>query len=293
MTIKRATQQVKETLSKVASMNPDNMASGGLMDDFDGTITKVRLVPWDYNGNIDHDVLAAAVTIQPDEGDEFTQHYSAGDLESFMPSMDGKEPISGDDDDREGIYALQVGKKEQLNNNSNWAQFLKAAIDAGFDTSRMTAEVTFLEGVYGHFNRIPQKKRSGIVVTPRPGQKEAKQDRPQEILVITEIKEAPKAAKVTNGSGKAAPAKTSAKPAGKAAKDDGDDLDDRLAAVIVEAIEAADGVLLKTKLAGIAMKAFQGPEKAKAVKRATDVAFLESRGEDWAFDADEGQLLAV
>ena len=50
---------------RVASMNPDNFVSGGLMDDFDGVITKARFAPWDYDGKIDHHVLAVAVSITP------------------------------------------------------------------------------------------------------------------------------------------------------------------------------------------------------------------------------------
>ena len=72
--------------SEVASMNPDNMAAAGLADDFDGEVTEVRLVPFNYDGNIDHHVLSARVTITPDKDsdfEEFQQYYSAGDLEFF------------------------------------------------------------------------------------------------------------------------------------------------------------------------------------------------------------------
>ena len=47
-------------VARVASMNPDNMLAAGLKSDFDGLITKVRLCPWDYDGKLDHHVLAVA-----------------------------------------------------------------------------------------------------------------------------------------------------------------------------------------------------------------------------------------
>ena len=62
---------------RAASIRPDMMVQAGLMDDFDGTIIKARYKPWDYDGKIDHDVLAVAVTLQPEEGEPFVQHYSA------------------------------------------------------------------------------------------------------------------------------------------------------------------------------------------------------------------------
>jgi hypothetical protein len=289
MAIKRAAATVEETPSAVASMNPDNMLSGGLMDDFDGTIVKARLVPWDYNGNVDHHVLAVALTIQPDDDEKpFVQHYSAGDLESFAPSMDGKHPVdldNGEGEDLEGIYAIRVGKKDQLNNNSNWAHFTGAALDAGFERSNLGAAVTWAEGLYCHFNRVPQKKRSGIVVTPTGG--DAKRARNNDVLVITEIK----GAKAT----KATVAKTTKPaPATKAAPEAaGDDFDEQLTTVVTEAVVAAgESGLAKSKLASIAIKAFQGADKAKAVKRVNDVKFLESL-EAVVFDADTNILTSI
>jgi hypothetical protein len=281
----KSASKVEEAPAAVASMNPDNMLAGGLKDDFDGEVVKARLVPWDYDGNLDHHILAVALTVQPDDENEpFVQHYSCGELEQFVPSMDGKSPVdleNGEGEALEGIYALRVGKKEQLNNNTNWAHFVGAVIDAGFPKGQLGAAVTFIEGTYGHWNRVPQKKRSGIVVQPQQG--ENKRARSNDILVITEIKEKPAGAK------KPAAGKSSA----PAAAANGGDLDDRLREVVTEAVLAAgDTGLPKAKLAGLAIKAFAGAEKAKAVKRVSETAFLES-SETWAFDADSGTLFAT
>lgn len=279
---------------EVASMNPDDFLSGGLMDDFDGEIIKARFIPWDYEGKIDHHVLGVALTIKPVDSDEpFTQTYSAGDLEQFAPSMDGVEPVdmSGDDvSQMEGVYAKRVGTKTQLNGNSNWAQFVGALLDAGFDKSRLAPRVDeMLEGVFGHFNRVPQKKRSGIQVNRAEDEQQGRR-RNNDLLVITELKEKPAGATST----KAAPAKA-AVPANKAAVTKAaaakgeDSLDDKLRVIVTEAVQGSDEGLNKSKLPSFVIKALSGAEKAKGLKRVGEADFLES-SDTWTYDAEDGML---
>ncbi len=270
----------KKRSKGVASLNPDNMASAGLADDFDGEITKARFVPWNYGNTRDTYVLAAAVTIQPDEEsgfDEFVQYYSAGDLELFVPSVDGSEAVDlegwdeEDLEDVEGIYAYQVGRREQLSNSSNFADFISKLVAAGF-SANIEANIDFLEGISGHFNRVPQRKRSGIVSTDS-------EDRQKTILVLTEIAET-KAASKPKGRGKAK---------GKAASGS-DDLTDEVSEAIVAAISDAGGELPKRKLAGVIIKAFKGSKsKSAAVKMASDTSFL-AESDLWTYDEDEGVL---
>lgn len=285
-------------------MNPDNMIAGGLMDDFDGTITKVRLVPWDYNGKLQNHVLAAAVTIKPEDGDEFVQHYSAGDLENFVPSNDGENGVdlSGDDPEAmEGIYALRVGKKEGLSSSSNWAGFIKAALDAGFPVSALTAAVSCFEGVVAHFNRIPQKKRAGLV---KPAEADGQKARSNDILVITEIKSGPTTAgtkpaagskptaPATSASSKpstAAPKTAAATPAAPAAGD----LDSKLVEIVRAAIKGQEDGITKDKLPSAALKGLSGAEKGKGVKRIVDPEFLNGYEQFWAFDAESGLIISV
>lgn len=289
---------------RAASLLPDDMVSGGLMDDFDGTIDKVRFVPWDYNGNIDHSVLAVAVDITPDEGqgDPFTQHYSAGDLEQFAPSMDGIEPVdleNGEGEALEGLYAVPVGKKEQLNNNTNYAQFLIAALDAGFPRERVTASCDFLEGTRAHFNRIPQKKRSGIVSQPTEGQ----QKRSNDILVITQLledaKPAPKgkaAASKPNGQGGRPTSAPATKAAPAKAAPAGDDVDAQLTELITnalaEAIEGGESGLSTAGLGKLALNGLSGPAKGKGIKRIKEAEFL-ANSEVWAYDEENGMLIPI
>ena len=263
----------------VASLNPDNMASAGLADDFDGEITKARFVPWNYAGSRESYSLAAAITIQPDEEsgfEEFTQYYSAGNLEHFVPSVDGSEPVDlegwdeEDLEDVEGIYAYQVGRREQLSNSSNFADFVSKLVAAGYDAN-IEANIDFLEGVSGHFNRVPQRKRSGIVSTDS-------EDRQKTILVLTEVAEVKAASK------------SKSKARGKAATNSAGELSEDVSTAIVAAISDADGELPKRKLAGVIIKAFKGSKsKSQAVKMASNTDFL-AESDLWTYDADEGVL---
>lgn len=294
----------------VAGLRPDQMIQAGLMDDFDGLVQKARFVPFDYNGTIDPPVLGVQLTIKPDDGDAFEQTYSAGDLNNFVPSMDGIHPCdldSEDAEDHEGIYALRVGKKDGLNNNSNFAQFQTALIESGFDPDQLQPNVDSLEGLYGHWNRIPQKKRSGIQqAAPEEGQKARNKD----VLVITEIKDAPAATgKKTAPSAKPVAAKSS--PVGKKApapvepEEDTDTteeveetelspLDTALRVIVTKAVTAAgDDGIEKAKLVPLALKGLSGPDKAKGVKRVASDEFLSDESAPWLYDAESGTLFAA
>jgi hypothetical protein len=301
---KKASATVRDP-SKVSVMRPDQFSGGGLADDFDGTISEVRFVPWNYpteskpEGSIDHYVLAARVTIEREDGEPVVQHYSAGDLQHFVPSMDGDEGVDLDGDDlsqMEGVYALKVGKKDALSATSNWAHFLTALNEAGWVYEEMDPDVRFLEGLEAHFNRVPQRKRSGVGggATGADGQQ-----RQREILVVTEIKARPGDTKKGAAKAAAKPAATSAKAAtakaAPAAEANGaNDIDEPLREALLTALRASDGSLGKSKLAGVAIKAFDGAQKTVAVKRATTPEFLESLAEYGMFwDGDEATLTLV
>jgi hypothetical protein len=293
----------------VSVMRPDQFQGGGLPDDFDGTISEVRFVPWNYptenkpEGTIDHHILAARVTIErEDEGAPVVQHYSAGELEHFAPSMDGESPVDLEGDDiaqMEGVYAYKVGKKEALASSSNWSHFLTALYEAGMPYEDMSPDVRFLEGLQAHFNRVPQRKRSGMGSDQGGGDGK----RIKEILVITEIKgradakAAGATKKAATATAKASPlsaratAKTQAAPAVAEEANGEGDLSARLAEAIVNATREAGGTLAKSKLAQVAIKNFKGAEKTEALALATNAEFLEGLAESNAYwDADEGTL---
>lgn len=279
----------------VASGNLDDFIQGGLIDDFNGTIVKARYKPWNYGGKAEQYVLGVALEIHPDEGEgeAFEQTYSAGDLDQFVPSVDGRNPVdlTGDEvtEAQEGVYAFKVGKKAQLNNNTNWAHFLQALRDA--DPKKLVtpaADVRFLEGVRAHFNRIPQKKRPGLV---QPVAAEGEQRREKTILVITEVlgvgAEAPAKTAAPAPKKAAAPAAKAATPAAPATGD----LDSRIRDIIAENI-TAEGTPASS-LTQTIMKAFTGPEKAKAVKRYNEAAFRTEESEKYLYDEETATFFAV
>lgn len=311
------------TGGNVASMRPDELGQAGLLDDFDGVVTEARLVPWNYpteakpEGSIDHHILAVRLTIQPDDKDDpVVQHYSAGELEHFAPSKDGVNPVDLDNNEDnspevEGYVALRVGKKEKLADSSNWGHFLTMLGEAEFPLEEIVPDVRFIEGLYGHWNRIEQRKRSGVVGgnerTDQQGNKRARQ-----ILVVTEVKErrevsedgevattaaAPKAAPAAKAAPKAA-TKATGKPAAAAAAENGagDDVAVALAQKLLEAAQAEEGnTLQKAQLSKIAIKGFPGgKEKTAAMALLKSNEFMEGLSESNLFwDGDEGTLTFV
>lgn len=304
-------------LAKVAGMLPEQMVSGGLLDDVDARIEKVRFVPWDYNGSIPNHILAVRVDYQPldaqgkNDGEIYEQHYSAGDLEHYVPSMDGENPAPGlehfgeqgnDDSTAEGVYALRVGKKEGLSNTSNWAQYLVAALDAKFPKDRFSAAVSFLEGALVHVNRVPQKKRAGLVkAEPATGDKKRNND----ILVITEFKGFASSGKSSGGSrSTSSPAPTSPASSSaptppttagtQAAGGSVSDLDAALIGLVKAAVAAAgDEGLSKTKLPSVVLAKAPAALKGKGVKRVAEAEFLGAHDDQWAYDPDSGTLYNV
>ena len=119
------------------------------------------------------------------------------------------------------------------------------------------------------------------------------EDRVRNILVITEILEttAKKSKAKAKGKGKAGKAKAKGKASKAKADASDDDLDDRIAAVVIEALAATDdNELPKAKLPGLMVKAFTDKaDKSASIKRVGSPDFLESRDE-FEFDADEGTV---
>ena len=262
---------------KAASLSPDDMVSGGLPDDFDGTITNVAFVSWDYNETIDTPVLALRVDIEPDEDSDeenFSQHYSAGDMKYFVPSDDGKE-------------ALPVGKRDALSNSSNAAQFITALLNAeGFAElgREIGTSVDAFEGIRCHFDRVDQPKRSGIV--------NAEGERRKQILVVTEVHEEAGAKPTKKKAAKKAPAKKG--KAAPAAADDAEvdsELDEAIAEALITALAEKEAPIKRRATSGVILKALKSdPRKSAAVKRVFQIEFLENEENGWAWDADAQEI---
>jgi hypothetical protein len=279
----------KNDESNVASLDPGEMLAGGLKDDFRGTVIEAGYARWDYDGNIDEPVLAARLVIKVEDEDEpFVQHWSAGSLDAWVPSMDGRTPA---DEDEIGPFAFRVGKRTQLNNNTNFAHLMSSILDAGeaskkFTRDQLTASLECLVGLDAHWNRVPQKKRSGLV-----DKEEGERKRANDVLVVTEVfgygEEAKKGKKTTKV--------TAAKPAAKKEDEDEEEtgevspLDEKLQGIVTEALAESDGKMKKGKLPPLILsKLAKDKDKAAGVKRAMEAEFLQ--GGPWDYDAASGVL---
>lgn len=302
--------------SLVVSMDETEFVAGGLPTDFDGEVIQARTQVWNYDngggpkldeqGNV---ILTLAVQLVIRRGDgesDVVNWLSAGDPAHFLPSADGRTPLPQLEDgstEPGGIYFIRAGSKNALSDSSNYAQFLQELKNAEAATPALarkrTPSVQFLEGLHGHWDRIPQRKRSGIVQADDQG-------RQREILVVTAVK-APK-------SGVAGPARAvpAARPAGAApvarpaaatpvaaqAVASNYGLLDKLKVIVMTAANGAgDDGMLKGKLSKVILQNIDltQQEKAKGLPIATSVAFLNQGMEEglWGFDADSGLLIGA
>ncbi len=292
----------KAAARKAVSVRVKDMKSGGLPDKFNGTIREVVYTPWDYDGKRDEHILAVRVTIDVDEDQdhikekEIVQHYSAGKLSEFVPSLDGNEPVDleGDDmDEMAGHYAVPIGSKDELNNGSNWADFLTKLEEAGFEDNKYSDDgsLEFLEGVSGHFARVGQRERSGVSnPTGEGGQKRT-------ILVMTEITGYPGGKKKRAVAAKTAKADKTPAPAAKSKKkaadeDTIDTLKDLITEVMVAAIEKAGEAVERVKLARLVLKKVGPDDKEAAMTIINDDAFYEEH-EQLILDDDDDTVSLV
>jgi len=285
-----------------ASLNPDDMMQGGLPSDFRGKITEAVYVKWDYDGKIDNPVLAARITIAGDELDNpIVQHWSAGDLAAFVPSDE-----DGDETD-EGEYIVRVGKRAEMNNNTNFAHLMKSILDSGeaakgkpFGRKQLTPSLACLVGLDAQWDRVPQQKRSGMTDVTAPEEAEdAPKKRGKDILVVTEVfgydpdgaDEAPAAkpkAKV-----KAAPVEDEDEEVTEDEESEVSPLDAKIDKAIAKELANAGGSLKKGKLATAMLKAFgTDKDKKKIIERCSEDEFLSDAARSWDFDEDTGVLTA-
>lgn len=299
-----------------ASLNPRDM-QGGLPSDFRGVIIGAAYCEWDYNGNVDTPVLGVKLTIRSEEHDEpIEQVWSAADLDNWAPGDEEGERAA------EGPYAIRVGKKAEMSRNSNFAHLMQSILDCGeaakgkpFTDKNLKSEITCLIGLDAQWDRVPQKKRSGM--TDVEGN-EGEQKKTRDILVVTEVfgydpdaadepaakpkKKATKPADDDDEEEAPAP-KKGKKPAVEedeeeaTEEDEEEDGDAELTKKVVVAVKAevkkAGGSLKKGKLPTLLLKAF-GTEKpavkSAAVKLGTDEEFLSDEARPWEFDEEEGTL---
>lgn len=246
-------------------------STGSILDDADVTIADAMFVEWDYQGKIDHKILALGIQYKDENDKEHDQYYSAGELTYFVPSPDG-------------AMAVPVADKQMLTDNCNAAKFILSLLESGFPPDQLGSSVKALIGLKCHVKQHAQPKRQGLI-------RNAGDDKEKTVLLVTQIlampgavpaggakTTAPKTAMGTMGT-KKAPAATPASASASASKVNGAagastvvaGVDERaLAADILNDILAeAGGSLVKKELNPLVFRAAGAKVVAKEIDTAT------------------------
>ncbi len=227
---------------KLASLKPsDHTEGGGLLEDVNGVIKEAMFAMNTYNGKVSPGAPSILLEIDV-EGDVFSQYWSVGSHEAWMPTDDGT-----------GLKA--IGKETALRTNSNAGILLKSLVDSGFPEDDLGDGIAALVGLQAHFIRVPAPKRPGLK------QSDKNKDREPTLLVVSEVLSLPGEKKKPKGAPKTKTvAKPKAKPKEKEKVEDTGDVNEK-ATEIIMGILAEDGPL----------KVGQVPAKILAAVKGTDV----------------------
>ena len=207
------------------SIRPSQFVEGGAVPvDRNLLWEKCRFAAYDYKnkaGEIVATGLALVINYKDDDGGEYEQAYSAGDLKRFLPTKSGG-----------GVYPAhmteeafnKLSEEEQsqyrLSKSSNYYILMNALVNAGCPENKLGDDVSVLDGLRTHNIGIPEPKRSGLVREHVEGARERVISVPDSIIQLP-----------WEGKGKAAPAKKVAAAAPAKEEDAGDAEADALAMV--------------------------------------------------------------
>ncbi len=243
---------------EAVGFGPNDQGGGGLFDDFDGTITAARFVPFDYQGTRDA-VTAAQFTIDnPDADEPIVEHYPVGG--GFVPNPDN---------DQELVPETAADASRRVSKRCKLAIFSNEAINAGVPESEIGNNLAIFVGLQGHF----LKKSIG------------KGNNAYEVLVLTTVTW-PKGQSKGNVKGKRT--KASAKAA-RQVDGSGTVDDEKAREVMIGALMANKGEFEQKSITMVAFKAakaagYKGAERSALVAHIGSDAFLESGGDDWTAD---------
>lgn len=165
-------------------LNPESFSEGGgLIDDFDGTISDIRFILTDYGGNMTDPVAVAQVVFDTEEGENETVLYSVGGKDDFAP-------------DEKGMGLVKLKTKSSLTKTAKFPMLLKSLVENGFPVNKMdNRDISYLVGFKGHFLRTAVEYK---------GLAKKKNDRENTVLLCTKVETLPwEAGKATKGKGKA------------------------------------------------------------------------------------------
>lgn len=250
----------------------------GLLDDVDVKITEAKFQMFDYGGST-QPVPALKLALDAMDGSSpLEQYWSMGKATDWMPSDDGKELVP-------------IGRATELTDSTNGMILLTSLINAGFPESKLDDDISILEGLECHINRVAAPTRKGL-------QNDKGKDKT--ILTITKIiklpwdadakpktKSKPKTNTITAS-------KSKSKPSTKS--DDAADIDALTTEFLVEVLSDEDLMrdypdgLPKNKIApeAIARLKSDNPHRSKILQKAFDDTFLNSG--PWTYDSGKLSL---
>jgi hypothetical protein len=123
------------------SFNPDNVSSGGFIDDIVVEFTNCRTEVTDYEGRAQTAVPCFIADLKDPEADADAEgavqiaYWKAGDPEAW-------------DTDGEGF--IPIGKPEKLNEKAKFIEFVQSCVSSGFDAEKVGNDVTIFEGMVAH-----------------------------------------------------------------------------------------------------------------------------------------------
>jgi len=245
-------------MAEKVNLRPDGFAEGGgLIDDFDGTISDIRFIMTNYDGAITDAIPAARVLFEVDGEETDATLYSVGGKNDFTP-----------DDSGMGLTPLK--SKSTLTKTAKFSMLLDSLVECGFPLNRMDEDsVAYLVGTYGHFLRKAVEYK---------GLKKKEGDRENTVLVCTKLIKLPwetKGGKSTKGKG------------GKkkqAAPDDG--FADSVAGIIKGILIGGGGDMPKKDMMALAFTdedIANMDDKRAALKLASNDIFLKERAE-WTYE---------
>ena len=185
-------------------------SSGGALPEGDYLASDHSVIMWQAqkkDGTIVGDkVLAVQVTFEPPTGatkeeEQHIAYYSMGRTahQSFAP----------DPDTGKGLVAVAGGKGGSLNDQSNWAIYLKSLYDSGLPEGVFENDLSVLDGVQVHIVNMPEPE-SRKQMKALTGEVAAEARQAKTIAVVSEIKEG--GAPWEGGGGPIAAAPAAAKP---------------------------------------------------------------------------------
>lgn len=261
------------------SLKPSDATAGAaLIESGDVVLESVRTGWWDYNGKIQTPQPALIVAIDAGEQGKFTQCYSAGKAEYFVPSDDQRRFIP--------VKPELAG----INQNTNAMMFLVSLVNAGFPEDKIGDDVSVFDGIKCHMHTVPQPKRAGL--TGSDG---------KTVLVVDKIHQLPWDAPATAPKAKAATKATAPKPpmatqvqapqavnqqaAAVAAIDQTTPLFAQAQEGLLGIIASKGGSVAKKDIAGLAFSVFaKDPNRNALVQMMYKDDFLAAEGQPWSFD---------